>query len=75
MWTDHAAMRVRERDLSEREVEQAIERGHSKRSINRGRAQWRVVHLVDALDGLVVVYDHPYDHDSAAVRIVSAWPL
>jgi hypothetical protein len=68
-------MRVRERGLSRQKVEQMIERRHSQRAINRGRAQWRVTGATDRGSGIVVIYDHPHGADGGAARIVSAWPL
>jgi hypothetical protein len=68
-------MRVRERLLSRREVEQGIEHRHGERAINRGRAQWRIVGKTDRGRNFVVIYDHPHGADGGAARIVSAWPL
>jgi hypothetical protein len=68
-------VRVRERGLRADEIELMIEHHHSKRGINRGRAQWRIVASVAGREKIVVIYDHPHGNDAGAVRIVSAWPL
>jgi hypothetical protein len=74
-WTEHAEMRVRQRGLNREEIERMIEQRHGERAINRGRAQWRIIGPRVLGVSLVVIYDHPHDSDTGAVRIVSAWPL
>lgn len=75
VWTEHARMRLAQRELDAADVEQAIGEGHAKREVNDGRAEWLISGAL--ADGTLfeAIYDHPHGNDEAAVRIVSAWRL
>ncbi len=75
VWTEHARMRLAQRNLDQAEVEQAIRQGHAEREANDGRAEWLVSGLLSDGMPFEAIYDHPHGEDDAAVRIVSVWRL
>jgi len=75
IWSTHAEDKLLRRLLDRSAVERAIRDGHDDRQINRGEADWRTDGLLADGRHFVVVYDHPYGADHAAVRIVSVWDV
>jgi hypothetical protein len=74
-WTEHACMRLAQRELDASQVEQAIRKGHAEREVNDGRAEWLVSGVLPDGTPFEAIYDHPHGADDAAVRIVSVWRL
>jgi hypothetical protein len=72
-WTTHATERLRQRDLDRGELERIVRVGHPDRTVNRGRAEWRVTGQQADGTAVVVIYDHPAGGDPSRVRVVSAW--
>lgn len=72
-WTDHARMRLAQRELDAAEVERAIREGHADRQVNDGRAEWLVTGVLADGTPFEAIYDHPHGEDEGAVRIVSVW--
>jgi hypothetical protein len=75
VWTEHARMRVAQRRLDAAKVEQAISKGHPRREVNDGRAEWLVSGVLNDGTTFEAIYDHPHENDDAAVRIVSVWRI
>lgn len=74
-WTTHAQLRLGQRHLDRREVEQAIREGHDAREVNGGRAQWPVRGTTADAAPFEAIYDHSHGGDVETVRIVSVWRL
>jgi hypothetical protein len=74
-WTEHAQMRLAQRQLDAAEVEQAVKDGHSEREVNDGRAEWLVSGALSDGTRFEAIYDHPHGEDGTAARIVSVWRL
>jgi hypothetical protein len=74
-WTDHAGRRARERNLDRFLVEMTVKLGHDGRSLNKGRADWRVRGKRFDDESFAAVYDHPVASDANRVRLVSVWDL
>lgn len=74
-WTDHALMRLAQRNLDRGLVEGLIREQHANRFPNPGSADWTLVGVTSYGEAFQVVYDHPDGVDTASVRIVSAWRI
>lgn len=74
-WTEHARLRLAQRELDAADVEQAIRKGHAEREVNDGRAEWLVSGTLADGTPFEAIYDHPHGDDDGAVRIVSVWRL
>lgn len=74
-WTEHARMRLAQRELDASQVERAIRKRHAEREVNDGRAEWLVAGALSDGTPFEAIYDHPHGDDDAAVRIVSVWRL
>jgi hypothetical protein len=68
-------MRRDERGLDAAEVELAIAKGHEKREVNDGRAEWLASGVLADGTAFEAIYGHPHGDDDAAVRVVSVWRL
>lgn len=73
IWTNHALLRLSQRRLDRRDVEEAIRGNHDERSPNDGRADWLVEAMTPTGVRIEAIYDHPIGDDEATIRIVSAW--
>jgi hypothetical protein len=73
IWTNHALLRLSQRRLDRRDVEEAIRGSHDERKPNDGRADWLVGAMTPAGVRIEAIYDHPVGDDEATIRIVSAW--
>jgi hypothetical protein len=73
-WTAHAIERLGQRGIDRMDVEQIIRANHRDRTVNRGKAEWRITGSGTTGGApIVVIYDHPDAGDQSRVRIVSAW--
>ncbi len=66
-WTDHALAKAQLLSIARADVEEAVLRGHERRSRNTGAADWLVVS-----GRLAVAYNYPA-HDELTALVVTLW--
>jgi hypothetical protein len=73
VWTDHALLRLAERQLARFEVEDAIREQHQARVPNEGGADWLISATTPDGRSFEAIYDHPVRGDETVATIVSVW--
>jgi Domain of unknown function (DUF4258) len=73
IWTDHALLRIEQRQLARFEVEEAIRDAHDARSPNDGKADSLISASLAAGRQIEAIYDHPVRGDTTVVRVISVW--
>lgn len=75
VWSDHALLRLGQRQLATFEVEQAVREHHEERRPNDGRADWLISARTPDGREFEAIYDHPAAGDDTLARIVSVWRI